>query len=112
MNPDVDKNRFIFNEGCINWDSTVYIVEGVFDMFSVPNAIPLLGKVLTKSLYYALKEKKPDVIILLDPDAYSNAIKIYLDILNIYLGDENKVKIVKLIGENDIDEIRVQNGHD
>ena len=112
LNPDVDKNRFIFNEGFINWDSTIYIVEGVFDMFSVPNAIPLLGKELTKSLYYALKEKKPNVIIVLDPDAYSKAMNIYLDILNIYLGDENKIKIVKLTGVNDIDEIRVEMGHE
>ena len=35
-NPDVSKSDIIFNEGLINWDSNVYLVEGVFDHIVVP----------------------------------------------------------------------------
>ena len=30
-NPDVSKTEIIFNEGLLNYDSNIYIVEGVFD---------------------------------------------------------------------------------
>lgn len=112
LNPDVDKRFFIFNEGLINWDSTVYLVEGVFEMLSFPiNTIPLLGKDLIGELYYKLKEKKPNVIILLDPDAFKSTIDLFYKIHSIYVGVEEKIKIIKLpTVKDDLDEIRRKQG--
>jgi DNA primase len=109
-NPKSDKNKIIFNEGFINWDSLVFLVEGAFDMFSLPNAIPMLGKTISSSLYFRLKELKPDIVILLDPDAYKNSINLYYTLQTIYLGCEEKVKIVKLPNEDDVDELRKHRG--
>ena len=36
LNPVADKDVIIFNEGLVNWDSTVYLVEGAFEMLSFP----------------------------------------------------------------------------
>jgi hypothetical protein len=110
-NPKSDKSRIIFNEGFINWDSTIYLVEGVFEMLSFPvNSIPLLGKDISNTLYMELKKYLPNVVILLDPDAYKNAINIYYTIQNIYIGCEEKVKIVKLKTNEDLDELRTNYG--
>lgn len=110
-NPKADKNIIIFNEGLINWDSTIHLVEGVFDMFSTPpNTIPLLGKVISDKIYFKLKEHKPNVIIILDPDAYRNSIEILEKLKLAYGQDSNRIKIVKLKGKYDIDEIRMNYG--
>ena len=106
INPKIDKNKIIFNEGLINWDSTIYLVEGGFEMFSIVNAIPQLGTVLSDSLFHKLKQIKPEVIIVLDPDAIVNAIELFQILNNIYVGCEEKIKIVKLNGNYDLDEIR------
>lgn len=96
-NVKASKDAIIFNEGFIDWDATVYLVEGPFDYLSFPiNTIPLLGKTLGKKLFYTLKEKKPDVIIILDPDAWKNSMVLYQQLLTIYHDCEEKVKIVKL----------------
>jgi len=105
-NPKSNKDLIIFNEGYINWDSPVCLVEGVTDMFSVPNAIPLLGKTLSTTLFLRLKELKPQVIVLLDPDAYANAIDLFYMLETIYVGCEDSVKIVKLPTKDDVDELR------
>ena len=110
MNPKIDKDKIIFNEGYINWDSTVFLVEGVFDMFSVPNAIPLLGKTLSTALFNKLKILKPNVVILLDPDAYKNSINIYHILRNIYEDCGDRIKIVKLPTNDDVDELRKNMG--
>ena len=105
-NPKVSKN-IIFNENLINWDSTVFLVEGVFDMFSVPpNVIPLLGKKISSELFIKLKELKPNIIVLLDPDAITDAIQLFYMLQTAYVGYEQRVKIIELPGDNDIDEHR------
>lgn len=107
QNPKVDKDWIIFNEGLINWDSTIYIVEGTFEMLSFPvNIVPQLGKTLSKAFLQKLKEKKPNVVIVLDPDAYKNAVEMFEMISTIYGDDKDRIKIVKLTGVNDLDEIR------
>lgn len=113
-NPKSNKSLIIFNEGYVNWDSTVYIVEGVFEMFSLPiNGIPLLGKVLSIALLEKLKYYKPNVIIVLDPDAHKNAVELFYQLHSIYVGCEEKVKIVKLNYKNeDLDSIRRKYGND
>ena len=106
LNPNVDKNKFIFNEGLINWDSSVFIVEGVFDMLSLPNAIPLLGKTLSVTLYDKIKQIKPKIIVVLDPDAWNNEMNIYNTLQLIYDNDDKNILALNLKGKYDIDETR------
>ena len=111
LNPDVNKDRIIFNESKINWDSTIYIVEGIFEVLSFPiNIVPMLGKTLSEAMFMKLNEKKPPVIIVLDPDAFTNAIEMFQKIQAIYVGEEDKILLVSLPGKNDLDEIRVNDG--
>lgn len=111
MNPEVDKQLICFNENRINWNQTVYIVEGVFDMLSFPlNTIPQLGKVISKRVLSLLKQYKPNVVILFDPDAFKNMIETYQLIKNLYDDLESRVRFVKFEGKYDIDEIRVKYG--
>lgn len=110
LNPKADKDVIIFNEGIINWDSVIFIVEGVFDMLSLPNAIPILGKTLSTALFLKLKVMKPDVVVLLDPDAYSNSVELFYTLSTIYVECEERVKIVKLPTNEDIDELRKNKG--
>lgn len=109
-NPKINKNKIIFNEDLINWDSTIYIVEGAFEMLSLVNGIPQLGTVLSDALFFKLKKIKPYVVIVLDPDAIKSAIEIFQILFNIYVGCEEKIKIVKLTGNNDLDYIRRNKG--
>jgi hypothetical protein len=92
MNPETDKEELIFNERFLNYDSTIYIVEGVFDHLVIPNSVPLLGKFMTEKFKHLLLTKcKANVVILLDDDAYDDAVRLYKD-LNV--GDlYNKVKL-------------------
>jgi len=113
LNPYTDKNKIIFNEGLINWDFTVFLVEGVFEMLSFPvNIIPMLGKTISTTLFLKLKEFKPEVVVLLDPDAYKNAVELYYALHAIYVDCEDRVKIVKLPTEEDLDELRRNKGID
>lgn len=113
LNPKADKEIIIFNEGLINWDSTIFIVEGVFEFLSMPiNTIPQLGKTLSTALFFKLKVKKPEIIIILDPDAFKNCVEIYRKLVILYDDDSYKIKIVKLNGNYDLDEIRRKFGKD
>lgn len=107
MNPKVEKGKFIYNEGYINWDAPVYLVEGGFEELSFPvNTIPLLGKVIGEKLFYELKDKKPEIIIILDPDAIKDAIRLYEQLQSIYYNCTDKVKIVIMEGKYDLDEVK------
>ena len=107
LNPEADKNKFIFNEGLIDWgDSLLFIVEGVFDMLSLPNAVPLLGKTMSTTLYYKLKELKPKIVVALDPDAWINEMNIYNTLQLIYGEKDNNILVLNLKGKYDIDETR------
>lgn len=112
LNPKANRDAIIFNEYLINWDSTVFLVEGGFDFFAIPvNTIPLLGKTLTSELFFRLKKHKPHIVIVLDPDAFNDSIGIYDQLNAIYFGEEYKVKIVKLNkGKLDIDDINLKYG--
>lgn len=107
LNPKVDKGKFIYNEGYIYWDAPVYLVEGGFDELSFPvNTLPLLGKVIGEKLFFELKDKKPEIIIILDPDAIKNAIRLYEQLRAIYYDCEEKVKIIIMEGKHDLDEVK------
>lgn len=78
LNPDVEKQSIIFNHNRINWDATIYLVEGGFDHIVTPNSIPLLGKLLYPILkYYLMSKAKANIVIVLDDDAEDEAIDIY-----------------------------------
>ena len=79
-------------------------------MLSLVNGIPQLGTVLSHTLFFKLKKIKPYVVIVLDPDAIKSAIEIFQTLFNIYVGCEDKIKIVKLSGNNDLDYIRINKG--
>jgi hypothetical protein len=68
--PQADKKEIIFNEKNINWNSTVYIVEAYFEYTTIPiNTIILLGKSLQDNIISKLIKYKPNVVIMLNPDA-------------------------------------------
>ena len=103
-NPEVSKMDIIFNEGKINWDSNVYIVEGVFDHIPIPNSIPLLGKVINDHILDCLLTKlTAKVVIVLDSDAYRDAVKLYKELNNTKL--HNRVLLVKMPDGFDISDI-------
>jgi hypothetical protein len=78
INPKAEKQEIIFNAQKINWDATIYLVEGVTDHIVVPNSIPLLGKFISMELKDLLHDKAQGlIVVLLDGDAYKDAINIY-----------------------------------
>jgi DNA primase len=104
-NPDSEKDKIIFNEHLIDWEQDVYLVEGVFDAFFLPNPIPMLGKHLSHHLFETLYTKaKKDIIICLDGDAFSNATKLYRELNGGVL--YNRIKIVKLPKDKDVCDLR------
>jgi DNA primase len=108
-NPEIPKTEIIFNEGKINWDSNIYIVEGVFDHIVVPNSVPMLGKVISDDLFTKLvKNAERKVIILLDSDAYNDAIKLYKKLNSTKL--HNRVMIIKLPDGYDISDVNQRLG--
>jgi len=103
-NPEVSKMEIIFNEGKINWDSNIYLVEGVFDHIAIPNSIPMLGKVLNDVLFKKLIDKaESKVIIVLDYDAKKDALKLYKRLNSARL--RNRVLIVDMPDGFDIADV-------
>lgn len=103
-NPEAQKEIIIFNEHLINWDETIYIVEGAFDSIFIPNAIPMLGKFMSDHLFKKLYENAKKIVIVLDPDAWNDAERLYHRInCGKLMG---KVWIVKLEGDKDIADLK------
>lgn len=97
LNPEAEKEEIIFNENLINWDSTIYLVEGVFDHIVTPNSIPMLGKVMSDKLFFALLTKaKGNIVLVLDggEEEREDALTLYtkLNTLSLY----NRIRIVNL----------------
>lgn len=104
-NPTAPKELLIFNESRINWGKDIWLVEGVFDGFFVPNSIPLLGKFVSDLLWETLYDKaKARIIICLDGDAWEDAKKIYAKLSGGRL--YGKIDIVKLPDEKDLGDLR------
>ena len=104
MNPEANKETLIWNEHLINWDEPIYIVEGVFDSIFLPNSIPMLGKFMTENLFNKLYEKAKKIIIVLDGDAWLDAVKLYHKInCGKLMG---KVWIVKVPKDKDIADLQ------
>ena len=106
-NPTAAKDEIIFNEGLIDWNKDVYLVEGAFDGFFLDNSIVMLGKKMSKLLFETLYEKTNGyLIICLDEDAQSDALKLYhtLNGGRLY----NKIKIIKPPKGMDVADLRGQ----
>lgn len=103
LNPEARKELIIFNENKINWDSTIYLVEGAFDHIVTPNSIPLLGKLVSDKLFMTLQTKaKGDIILVMDGGEIERK-----DSMNIYkklnaLQLFGRVKVVDLKDEWDL----------
>ena len=82
-NPEASKD-IIFFENHINWNLPIVLCEGVFDAIAIRrNAIPILGKSISNSLYKKIiSSPLKDVYIALDNDAKKKAFKIGEQLLN------------------------------
>jgi DNA primase len=76
-NPEASKD-IIFFENLINWNRPVILCEGAFDAIAIKrNAVPILGKSLSPSLWKKLLTGKlTDIYIALDTDAQTQALEI------------------------------------
>lgn len=104
-NPEASKDVIGF-ESFINWNLPITLVEGAFDAITVRyNSIPLFGKSISDSLISEIiKRKPPQINIVLDADAYVNAV----DIAEMFVGMDIPVKLIKLLGDDDPNSL----GHD
>ncbi len=103
-NPEAQKEIIIFNEYLIDWNETVYIVEGAFDSIFIPNSIPMLGKFMSEHLFNKLYDNAKKIIIILDPDAYGDQERLYHKLnCGKLMG---KVWSLKLEGDKDIADIQ------
>lgn len=82
-NPEASKD-IIFFENFINWNAPIILCEGVFDAMAIKrNAIPILGKSVSQSLYKKIiTSSVKDIYIALDDDAKDRAVEIGEQFLN------------------------------
>jgi DNA primase len=74
LNHTNPKQDLVFNEGLVNFDLSVTLVEGVFDHTVTFNSIPLLGKTLSPKLVSKLQnDLLGNLYILFDADALKSA---------------------------------------
>jgi len=94
LNPEAEKSEIIFNHNKVNTDATIYLVEGATDHIVTPNSIPLLGKYITDDLIVFLHDNaKSFIVIVLDDDAYDDAVNLYR---KLNFGDlTGRIKIVR-----------------
>ena len=106
-NPTAEKDQIIFNEGLIDWNKDVYLVEGAFDGFFLENSIAMLGKKMSSLLFETLyANAKGNIIICTDGDAWKDGLKLYHELNGGTL--YNKIKIIKLPMDKDICDLRGQ----
>ena len=101
----VPKDEIIFNEKLIDWDKDLYLVEGAFDSFFLPNPLVMLGKKMSKLIFETLYSKaNGNIIICVDGDAWADGLKMYHELNGGRL--YNKIKIVKLPNDKDVCDLR------
>jgi len=98
MNPPNVAKDVIGFDLYVNWSLPIILVEGVFDAMSVKsNSIPLFGKTILPKLYKKIVEKKvKDIFIILDSDAFDDAIRMTEKFVN----EGINVNFVKLDGQD------------
>jgi DNA primase len=96
-NPEASKD-IIFFENLINWNVPIILCEGVFDAMAIKrNAIPILGKSISTSLYRKIiTSKVKDIYVALDDDAKDRA----LEIGEKFLNQGKRVFLVNLIDKD------------
>jgi DNA primase len=96
-NPPIPKDVIGFDL-YVNWSLPIILVEGVFDAMSIKNnSIPLFGKSILPKLYRKIVEKKvSDIFIILDSDAFNDAIQMTEKFVN----EGISVNFVKLDGQD------------
>ena len=96
-NPPIPKDIIGFDL-YVNWSLPIILVEGVFDAMSIKNnSIPLFGKTILPKLYGKIIENKvKDIFIILDSDAFDDAIQITEKFVN----EGISVNFVKLDGKD------------
>lgn len=111
-NCDSDRD-IVFNEYMINWDSTIYLVEGPFDaMRGKDNCIPLLGSLLSSEsvLFSKLVLLSNEVVVCLDKDARHKALDICTRLaeygVNAYFCDVSPHKDIACMSRQQFDEIK------
>ena len=99
-NPPVSKDVVVF-ENQIDFSEPLILCEGVFDAMAIRrNAIALLGKNIPSKLKMRLIEHSvKEVSIVLDNDAYKNALHISETLMN----DNIKVKLIRMGNEDAAD---------
>ena len=106
-NPSVPKDEIIFNEGLIDWDKDIYLVEGAFDSFFLDNPLVMLGKKMSKLIFENLYNRaNANIIVCCDGDAWEDGVKIYNELNGGRL--YNKIKIVRLPNDKDICDLKGQ----
>ena len=106
-NPSVPKDEIIFNEGLIDWDKDIYLVEGAFDSFFLDNPLVMLGKKMSRLIFENLYLRaNANIIVCCDGDAWDDGVKIYNELNGGKL--YNKIKIVKLPKDKDICDLKGQ----
>lgn len=108
LKPNITQD-FIFNENRIDWNSTLYVVEGPFDYLSMVNnnILCLMGKDFIEYIFNKIIKYKPPLVFILDPDAIKQTIK-YINMFdNMSI---NFIKFVELEDKSDIDELRKKIG--
>jgi DNA primase len=106
-NPPVPKDEIIFNEGAVDWKKDIYLCEGVFDSFFLPNPIVMLGKKMSRLLFETLYLKaEGNIIICTDGDAFTDGFKLYHELNGGKL--YNKIKLIKLPADKDVCDLRGQ----
>ena len=101
VNSNIDKTKIVFNECDIDWDSPLYLVEGIFDQIRLgKNSACLLGSTLPESslLFRKIVENQCEVVLALDSDAQEKARKIANSLIS-YGCD---VKFFPLLGNKDV----------
>ena len=96
-----DAQDIIYNEFYINWNLSIYIVEGVFDSIRIPNSIPLLGKGISQLLIKKLLEHNSRVVMCLDKDAFKDSVDIYDTLMSLGLD----VFFIDLANQKDISKL-------
>jgi DNA primase len=83
-NPSASKDVIIF-ENLINWNQPIILCEGVFDAMAIRrNAIPILGKSISKSLMKKiLTSPLTDIYVALDKDALKKSLEYCETFLNL-----------------------------
>jgi DNA primase len=106
-NPTAQKDEIIFNEGLLDWDKDIYLVEGVFDSFFLENPLVMLGKKMSKLVFENLyRRANGNIIVCCDGDAWEDGLKIYHELNGGRL--YNKIKIVRLPNDKDICDLKGQ----